>query len=99
MGLRRHTIEVVVNNKTIEETIDTIYSVFEQSQHLLDGKGGKCKGVEFGRGYWGRKREVKCRLFNNTPRVEEVAVKVVVGNLVEDGEKFVRHQTPEEIGN
>jgi hypothetical protein len=45
VGLRRHTIEVVVNNRTIEETIDTIYSVFEQSQHLLDDSGAKCKVI------------------------------------------------------
>lgn len=42
---------------------------------------------------------MKCKLFNNTPRTEELNVKVVLGNLVESGENFIRHQTPEEIGN
>lgn len=71
----------------------------EQSQYLLNSEGLRCKEICFEKIYYGQSKEYRCRLFNNTPRNEELEVKIVLGNLVESGDTFVRNQTPEEVGS
>jgi hypothetical protein len=55
----------------------------------------KCKEISFGKLYYGQKKELKCKLYNNTPNIEELDIKMAMGNLVETGEKFIRNQTPQ----
>lgn len=98
VGLHRHTIEVVMDGKTTEHTIDLVYSVIEQSQYLLNAEGLHCKEISFDKIYYGQRKEHRCRLYNSTPRREELDVKIVLGNLVESGDTFIRNQTPEEVG-
>lgn len=87
------------DGRTAEQTIDLVYVVVDQSQYLLNSEGLRCKDISFEKIYFGQCKEYKCRLFNNTPRTEELDVKIVLGNLVESGDTFVRNQTPEEVGS
>lgn len=98
-GLKKYTINVLVNNRAYDKSVDIIYTAVKSCLYLANEKGEPCKSINFGKNYVGESKQMKLYLHNNTPQTSSIKTKLNLGVLENSKDALHRHRTPQEFGN